>query len=358
MAYIKTNIFSPDYVQVPQWFIMDYMPKALGGYTKIYLYLLALSYTSQENEISLEKVSKDLDMLHSEVIQGLKYWNNQKVISFNEENEGLFELTFFKEAPLRQVSTEATSSKVSTSKPIISPTRPEYRTEEINLYLQDSQDVSKLFKVAEQYLGRLLTITDQKILFSFYDWLHMPFDLIEFLIEYCVSNNHRAMHYIEKVAINWVDDGILTVDQAKARVLSDKRYFQILSALGASKSTLTLTEKKCMAKWLDVYHMSMDIILEACRRTVMQTSKPSLNYVDSILTSWYNDKVHSLEDVSNLDKVYESKKLISQDSDKSAVTPLPNKVAKFNNMYSRDWDFDEIEKLEQEYIERKLNGGN
>lgn len=353
MAYIKANGLTSKFIQVPQWFIMDYMPKALGGYTKVYLYLLALTSMPQENGICLENVCKELDMLHSEVLQALKYWNDQKVLSFKEENEELFELDFFAEPPQQQALAPVISNQVS--KPILKQTRPEYRTEEINLYLHDSQDVSKLFKIAEQYLGRLLTITDQKILFSFYDWLHMPFDLIEFLIEYCVSNNHKAMHYIEKVALNWVDDGILTLEQAKARVVADKRYFQILSALGASKSTLTPAEKKCMGKWLDTYKFSMDIILEACRKTVMQTSKPSLNYVDSILTSWFNEKVTTLEDIKALDKVHESKKMMT--APQAAVTALPNKVSKFNNMYSHDWDFDEIEKLEREYIERKLNGG-
>ena len=61
----------------------------------------------------------------------------------------------------------------------------------------------------------------------------------------------------------------------------------------------------------------MDIILEACKRTVMQTSKPSLNYTDRILTSWYNDSVKSLEDITALDKARESKKAIAQSGEQS-----------------------------------------
>ena len=354
MAYIKATYFSPAFVQVPSWFITDYMPKALGGYIKVYLYLLTVSKEPSENGVSLEDVCKELDMLYSEVLQALKYWDKEKVLTFTECKDGDFELTFAWDPP----TPTATEKKLPISKTIIQQTRPEYRTDEINYYTQNSPDVTKLFKIAEQYLGRLLTISDQKILFSFYDWLHMPFDLIEFLIEYCTSNNHKAMHYIEKVAISWVDEGIVTVDQAKAKVVSDKRYFQILSALGTSKSTLTPAEKKCMSKWLDTYKFHLDIILEACRKTVMQTSKPSLNYVDSILTSWFNEKVTTLEDIKALDKVHESKKLLSETTSKVPLSPIPNKISKFNTMHSHDWDFDEIEKLERAYIERKLNGGS
>jgi len=354
MAYIKSKYFTPAFVQVPSWFITDYMPKALGGYIKVYLYLLTVCNEPSENGICLEDVCKELDMLYSEVLQALKYWDQEKVLTLTESEEDGFELTFACEAPTQSV----VEKKLPISKTIIQQTRPEYRTDEINYYTQNSPDVTKLFKIAEQYLGRLLTISDQKILFSFYDWLHMPFDLIEFLIEYCTSNNHKAMHYIEKVAISWVDEGIVTVEQAKIKAVSDKRYFQILSALGASKSTLTPAEKKCMSKWLDTYKFNLDIILEACQKTVMQTSKPSLNYVDSILTSWFNEKVTTLEDIKALDKVHESKKLLSESPSKATLSPVSNKVSKFNTMYSHDWDFDEIEKLERAYIERKLNGGS
>ena len=184
----------------------------------------------------------------------------------------------------------------------------------------------------------------------------MPFDLIEFLIEHCASNNHKAIHYIEKVAISWVDEGILTVEQAKEKVSQSKLYFKILSALGCSKNNVTEVERSCIDKWLKTYNFNMDIILEACKRTVMQTSKPSLNYTDRILTSWYNDSVKSLEDITALDKARESKKAIAQSGEQN--TKQPPKVTKFNNIYSHNWDFDELEKLEREYIERTLNGGS
>jgi len=358
MAYIKAKMQCPSLVQVPTWFITDYMPKALSGYTKVYLYLLTLTTTFPNEDIDLEKVCGELDMLFSELIKALNYWNEKKILHFEILEDNDFELEFYMNKPKDQDEAVILKNTAPvTTKTIIKQTRPEYRTEEINLYLQDSKDVAQLFKLAEQYLGRLLTITDQKILFSLYDWLHMPFDLIEFLIEYCVSNNHKAMHYIEKVAINWVDEGIVTLDQAKAKTLSDKRYYKILSSLGSSKATLTPAEKKCMCKWLDTYKFSMDIILEACKRTVMQTNKPSLNYVDSILSNWYTDKVTSLTDIEALDKAYESKRMQQMSFKTTDTAALSNKVAKFNSMYTHNWDFDELEKLEEAHLTKELNGG-
>lgn len=354
MAYIKYTTTEQSFIHIPYWFVTDYMPKALSGYLKVYIYLFALSTDKTHAPLSLEETSSQLDMLYSEVLQALYYWNDKKVLKFNALSEEEFELEFYLEKPT--VSSFDTPKKSPLAKTIISQSRPEYRTEEINLYLQDSPAITELFKISEQYLGRLLTITDQKILFSLYDWLHMPFDLIEFLIEHCASNNHRAIHYIEKVAISWVDEGITTLEKAKEKVALDKRYFKILSALGASKSNITPAEKACIDKWLVTYQFNIDIILEACKRTVMQTNKPSLNYADSILTSWYNDKIKTLDDILVVDKAYESKQAISAKD--SSVVKRPNKTAKFTNIYSHNWNFEELEKLESEYIDRKLNGGS
>ena len=358
MAYIKTHCLPKNYIQVPSWFIKDYMPKALGGYIKVYFYLLALSASPPEEGIILEDVCKTLDMLHSEVIQSLKYWDDQKVLAFKEEEGELFDLCFYMDAPHSVASSLEQTSKIIHPKTIIQPTRPEYSIDEINLYKNNSKDFTNLVRVAERYLGRLISFTDQKILYSFYDWLHMPFDLIEYLIEYCASMNRTGMHYIEKVALNWVDEGIVTLEQAKTKTACDKRYFKILSALGASRSTLTPVDKKFMNKWLDTYQFSLEIVIAACQKAVGQTTKPSLNYVDTILTSWYNEKVKTLDDIKALDKVFESKKNMTNTNMPAKPTQISNKVANFNNLDSHEWDFDEIEKLEREYIERKLNGGS
>lgn len=362
MAYIKSKLSSQPAVNIPYWFITDYMPKALSGDLKVYLYLFALSHNPDGIRISLEEVSRKLDMLYSELLQALRHWHKKKVLCFEETSSDEFYLEFYLDKPetiqkiqiAPSVAPVQVATKPAFSKTLISQSRPEYSTEEINVYMKDSTEVTNLFKIAEQYLGRLLTMTDQKILFSFYDWLHMPFDLIEFLLENCAG---KSMHYIEKVAISWVDEGILTVAQAKEKAAQNKTYYKILSALGCSKTNVTEVERECIDKWIKTYNLNIDIILEACKRTVMQTSKPSLNYTDRILTSWYKDGVKCFDDIIALDKARESKRAIEQNG-QYIPKPAPPKVTKFTNIYTHNRDFDELEKLEREYIERTLKGGN
>ena len=54
----------------------------------------------------------------------------------------------------------------------------------------------------------------------FYDTLHLSADVIEFLLESCVENGHKSIHYIQKVALAWADAGVETVAQAKEQSLN------------------------------------------------------------------------------------------------------------------------------------------
>ncbi len=68
---------------------------------------------------------------------------------------------------------------------------------------------------AEQYLGKTLSATDIDQITYFYDTLNMSAELIEYLIEYCVENGHKSMHYINKVALSWHEENITTVNRPR-----------------------------------------------------------------------------------------------------------------------------------------------
>ena len=67
--------------------------------------------------------------------------------------------------------------------------------------LKQNEEISQLLYITEQYLCKTLTPTEiQKILY-FYDELKMSADLIEYLVEYCVSRGRKSIRYIETVEI-------------------------------------------------------------------------------------------------------------------------------------------------------------
>ena len=164
------------------------------------------------------------------------------------------------------------------------------------------------------------------------------------------------MRYIEKTAIAWLNDGVNTLQQAKSRSNTDKLYFKILSEVGLGTQNITQVQKEFINKWLNTYKLSLEVILEGCRRTSAQTKNPSLNYLDSIFTNWHKNSVTSLDDVKKLDDAFTTKK--AQTPNHRSGNKSPIKKTAFNRMQGRDWDFTELEKLENDRMKRLLNEGS
>ena len=82
----------------------------------------------------------------------------------------------------------------------------------------------------------------------------------------------------------------------------------------------------------------MELIQEACSRTVLQTGQPSFPYADKILQRWKDKNIRTLGDVRLQDAQHQKRKLEKADKPKSAT---PNR---FNNFHQRDYDFAEYEK--------------
>lgn len=358
MATIRLNANSqPACIPIPSWFIHNYMPKAMGGYIKVYLYLVAAFY-EQHEVLSIEEIATLLSMLSSEVIGALEYWQEQKILTFNAISTDDFEVNFiFSPSPKAQAPDiqDHTQAPVHTRN-YVEQTRPNYSPTELTIYLQDPE-VQKLYKTSEKALGRLLSSSDQQILFGLYDWLHMPIDLIEYLLDYCATKGHTSMRYIEKTAIGWINDGITTLEHAKMRSQADKVYFKILSEVGLGTQNITKVQKEFIDTWLHTYNLSLEVILEGCRRAAAQAQNPSLKYLNAIFKDWHKNNVSSLEDIKKLDAAFISKQQL-QATPVKQPSKAPVKKTTFNTIQGRDWDFNELERLERDRMKRLLNEGS
>lgn len=118
------------------------------------------------------------------------------------------------------------------------------------------------------------------------------------------------MAYIKKVGLAWAEQNITTVTEAKEETnLYNKNYFTILRAFGIKNRNPLDKEIQYMNLWLNQYGFTLEIISEACNRTVLATGKASFSYADSILESWFKKGVHHLSDIDALDQSFQQKRL-------------------------------------------------
>ena len=308
-------------------FIDRYMPKANGEYVKVYLMLLR----HLDESASLPAPSRLADLLEcteKDILRAFKYWEGQGLLEYKEE------------APDRSLQAEVSPSEASLTVAPVSGTDKSVNTRKHG----NRKEFKELLFVAEQYLGKTLSATDINAITYFYEILQMSADLIEYLIEYCVENGHKSIHYIQKVALSWHSQDIRTAEQAKTNsVLYNKNCYSILNAYGIKGRAPAASEIAYIRKWHDEYAFSLEIILEACDRTMNMIHQPNFEYTDSILKNWYKKNVHTLEDVSVLDAAFTRAK-----ADKARQqTTQPSKPSgrnKFNNFENRSYDMNDLER--------------
>ena len=288
MSNLKLSCNAYNMTPVPTEFLDTYMPHANGEFVKVYLRLLRLAASGQTSALS--DVADTLSCTEKDVARALRYWEKAGLLKLQSDAGG--EITGIAFVPITaetggtgtagtgadgnvtsERETNAPTDKTSALRRRVPestvPKRKQLTAARIT-QLEDTEDFMYLLFVSGQYLGRNLTRTDIDTLGYFYDELHMGVDLIEYLIEYCVSNNHTSIRYIETVGLAWHSEGIATVEAAKdVSRKYNKDYYAILKALGIYNHSPISAEIQLMDKWMKTYSFTMDVIREACTRTVM-----------------------------------------------------------------------------------------
>lgn len=359
------NDFTCDYTLVSNCFLDTYMPQANGEFVKIYLYLLRNASVSKD-ALELSSIADIFNCTENDVIRALKYWKNTGILDMScDSSKNLTGIRLLPLSPIAESSgsrpeivgksagksspgkdmTAVTDAAAEASAAKAPARKPAGLTPDKVKELKQKEDVEQLLFIAEQYLGKTLSPTEVSKLLYFYEELHFSADLVEYLIEYCVSKGSRSIRYIETVAVAWAEQNISTVEQAKAETNTyNKNYFSILKAFGIKNRNPIEEEIRYMNLWLKEYAFTLDIIAAACSRTVIATGQPNFAYADSILRNWQKKGVHHLPDIDKLEEDRRRQKISKAEAAENKAKPASTSRNKFNNFHQRAYNVDELEK--------------
>lgn len=314
------NRFQGNSTIVENDFIDHYMAKANGEYVKVYLLLLRHLNANSMN-LSICGLADCLECTEKDILRAFAYWCEEGLLNIDQDDAGnICGLAIGKAVP----------------KPATVPSTPVKPTKKTS---KDQEDLRQLYFVAEQYVGKPLSVSEIKKINYFYDTLGFSTDLIEYLIEYCVENGHRTFRYIESVALSWSDAGVTSIEDAKMKTSSyNKNYYSILNAFGIKGRNPAPAEVEYMKRWLEEYGFDIDVVMEACNRTITNTHKPDFKYTDSILKNWNTNGVRTLADITQIDILFQQQKTNA----KKPTTKAPSKT-RFNNFEGRSYDMKSLE---------------
>ncbi len=394
------------FTTVSDIFIDQYMPKANGEFVKVYLYLLRAT-GSGAGIATISEIADHFSNTEADIIRALNYWASEGILQLQTGADGQIigvnlcslsvsgmqaaqsniQSTVADNAAqnnlqngvvnnatqnnlqnsvvnnaAQNISTVNTRMHDSVVEKLKSQTpdkaassQKEYTLDEIKEF-RKNPDISELFFIIETYLKHTLSSTDTNMVLYWLDELHFSTDLVEYLVEYCITKGHSSLRYMNKVALGWADAGIKTVDQAKDDAAAHSQiYYSVMKALGITGRNLVDSEVSLINKWVGEYGFDIELVKAACSKTISAIQKPSFEYTDSILANWKKKDVHTLKDVEVLDANFaKANKASATGSSQStnaangSSKPKSNNSSsknKFNNFNQRNNDYDKLEKL-------------
>lgn len=357
---------------LPNKFIDEYMIKADGEYVKIYLLILRLQ--GMGLPVDVDHLADHLELTRKDVLRALSYWEKAGILQTKAATSETAVTITGTESITNAVSerglgatqavttdtgnTDGTST-VSSLSPTITPV-PEKNTlspTEVQASMTNT-DLERTIYMAETYIGRPFSTTELNSFCYINDQLHFSSDLLEYLIEYCVTRGKKSVRYIESVAINWYQQGITTVKEAKEQsTLYSQNVFPIMKAFGISNRDPGSAELDYIKKWNSL-GLGTDIIIEACSRTLLATHQASFPYANKILEDWKRLGVRNTSDIKHLDDKHRSTASAASSTSGSAAGYVQGQTRKgntgttarknpatnqFHNFEQRTYDFNDLE---------------
>lgn len=264
--------------EIENIFISEYMPTAPGDYVKVYL--LGRMYADLGQSISPGSIAQKLNIKETDVWKACNYWEHVGAVRMIKNQDGdLAEFVNLKELIYNKKQDEP---KVKLNSDAVLANRA----------ILSDKSVQNMYKSIERILGRIMNGTEMMEILSWINDYQAAPEIIVYAFSHCKDKGKESLRYVAAVVKRWVDEGlndVIAVEEYLDRV--DQRFYlykRVYKALGFARNA-TEEEMKIMNRWFDDMGYDIDRVLEACKKT-SGISNPNINYVNKILTNWYQEE--------------------------------------------------------------------
>lgn len=217
-------------------------------------------------------------------------------------------------------------------------TAPTYTASELRTVRGDDHRFAAVCEEAEGLLGKTLTESQLRTLFTIYDHLGLPAEVIMELLG-CLRRELGSVRLtdIRREAYRWADMGLYTSEAAQdylARREAERPLTEAMfAAMGVEPRTPRAMEKRLIS-YAVAHGFPPEALELAVQRTSRTLGKFSADYVRRILESWEKKGVHTVAEITAIEPENEKKNA------QTAITPPdPEKLS--------DWEKEWLEEVKR-----------
>lgn len=301
---------------VPSSVVDKYIKIAGGNALKLLLYLMRHGGESFTAEILRAELGfEELGELEDAAL----FWVQRGIIRTQNSKNAVTLTAYAMKTDISLPTAEKTVEK----RPSIQKAKPAVISNgEIADLIKSSPETQMLFNEAEKMFGRPLHQSERQTIIQLSAHYGLPGDVSLMLLGYCFRLNKATPAYISKVAENWVNEDIMTVQLAdeKIRTLEKQTSIEkrICEALGIV-SNLSANNRAFIKTWALDWGFGEDMIMLAYDKTLDGTGKWSFAYANKILETWKDKAITTPQEVEKADEEFKK----ANSTKKRAVSKRP-----------------------------------
>lgn len=306
---------------VPSVLVDQHLKLAGAAQLKVILWILR---HAGEN-FSESTIAQALSMHEADVRDSMQYWAETGVICRQEETllPSAVQETAVQTEPsllpqelpsaVPEVPSTAAQETKSTALPVKKsgqkralsrPSKPDmkYLTQRIN----EDESIAFLMNSVDEIFGRVTSNNDKETLLLIHEYDGLPVEVIIMLLQYAFSIGKGNMRYIEKMAINWADEEITTLEAADRKInrLNQQRdaCYRMQKLFGVADRAPSEEEKTFADLWLNQWHFSEDMLKAAYDVCVGNKGKYIPRYIGTTLENWYSAGITQVSQIPQTKK--------------------------------------------------------
>ena len=254
--------------------------------------LKVLLWVSRNGTFDAESCSQAIGVSAPDCADALQYWVAAGVLSGGEPVAAT-------PTPPKDENPPAPKPKAAARPKVHKP----QLTEVIRRQQQDGEFDGLLAEVSAR-MGRPLGNGDLETLLYLYESVGLPAAVILMVVGYAAQMGRINMRYIEKVALDWADRGIVTMAAAEEHLCYLERCEQAVLRVQAvcqlEKPLTTATAMRAAEKWICAFGITDEVLAKAYAICLEKTGKFDVKYIDRVLENWHAQGADTTEKVEAL----------------------------------------------------------
>jgi len=300
--------------EIPDIFFNEYLSMANGDFVKVYLYMLFLS--KYNKDVKIGDLSKSLNLQFAVIQEAIKFWEDNGLIIRKTNGYIIKDLQ------------EIALNKLYKAKVTISD-------KDLENNLKTKQQAKAIEAICNSCFQGVMSPTWYNDILLWFSKYEFDEQVMMALFQYCYSKSALHKNYIQTVAEAWHQNKIKTYSDLEEYSMKQEKMNKskniIAKKLGLNRA-LTSFEEAYIDKWFTEYNYDLEIIEIALKKTTSKLNI-SFDYLDKIISDWYERKLKTKDDINKYLIEYKQKqKNIKELEKQSKVSNTNYKQRTYDNL--------------------------